>query len=227
MIGYSYLKKYLMRGIRVNKTSISDEPISRVFGFDRGTPIDRYYMATFLKNNGHLIKGKCGEFGDTHYITKLGKNETEIVCFNGAEGESHNVHLDLTNCDIDPALEGSFDTVICTNVLNFIFDIHTASRNLMRLLRPGGHAIVTTAGVSAVSRYDYSKWGDYWRLSDTALYKLFDEEKIIVKESFGNFYSCAHFLNGSAVEELDTDLLLVKDENYFILCCLVVEKNDR
>ena len=224
MINYSNFKKYFIRLNKVNKTYISEKPISQIFGLDRGTPVDRYYMDLFLKENAYIIKGKSGEFGDTHYLTKASKEVTETICFNGEKDERNSVHLDLTDSDIDPNIEGSFDTIICTNVLNFIFDIHTASKNLMRLLKPGGQAIITTAGVSAVSLYDYSRWGDYWRLSDKALFKLFEHDKIITNESFGNFYSCAHFLNGSAVEELNPCLLNEKNENYFILCCVLVEK---
>lgn len=33
------------------------EPISRKFGFDRGCPIDRYYIDSFLKQNQNLITG--------------------------------------------------------------------------------------------------------------------------------------------------------------------------
>jgi SAM-dependent methyltransferase len=221
---YSIFKKYLKRCICRNRTSISNEPVSKVFGLDRGTPVDRYYMTTFLKENSHFIRGVCGEFGDTQYITQLGKATTEIICFNGSDDKNCCIHLDLTNCDMDPSLEGRFDTIICTNVLNFIFDIQSASRNLMRLLKPGGRVMITTAGVSAVSLYDHSKWGDYWRLTDMALHRLFAKNKIIVKENYGNFYSCAHFLNGSAAEELNTVLLSQKDHNYFILCCIIVEK---
>ena len=35
------------------------KPISNVFGLDRGTPIDRFYIEDFLYKNKSLIKGKC------------------------------------------------------------------------------------------------------------------------------------------------------------------------
>jgi len=40
------------------------QPISRVFGFDRGTPIDRVYIENFLEKNKNLIKGVVCEIAE-------------------------------------------------------------------------------------------------------------------------------------------------------------------
>jgi len=48
------------------------KPISRVFGFDRGTPIDRVYIEHFLNMNKQYIQGVVCEIADksgTHCIT--------------------------------------------------------------------------------------------------------------------------------------------------------------
>src|SRR6185503_10982321 len=42
-------------------------PISRVFGFDRGTPVDRYYIENFLADNASDIRGRVLEVGDDSY----------------------------------------------------------------------------------------------------------------------------------------------------------------
>ena len=49
------IKQFIKRPNWYNLRSI--EPISRVFGFGRGTPIDRIYIEHFLNNNRHLIRG--------------------------------------------------------------------------------------------------------------------------------------------------------------------------
>ncbi len=36
-------------------------PVSRIFGEDRGTPIDRYYIDKFLMLKSHLIAGTYGK----------------------------------------------------------------------------------------------------------------------------------------------------------------------
>ena len=58
----------------VNPISIDQfnnlEPISKVFGFDRGTPIDRYYMEKFLNENRRFIKGRILEIAEDTYSKK-------------------------------------------------------------------------------------------------------------------------------------------------------------
>lgn len=226
MTFYSSLKKTVRRLISRNQVQIPERPLSDVFGLDRGTPIDRYYMKMFFKSNSQHIKGVCGEFGDVNFTRQWGHNLDEIICFNGEGKGADSVELDLTVDNLDPDFLGKFDTIICTNVLNFIFDIQVASENLMKMLKPGGKAIITVSGLSARSNYDYSRWGDFWRMSDLGLMRLFAKNKIIVSENFGNFYSAVHFLNGSAAEEIACSQLLQNDVNYSILSCMVVEKID-
>ena len=47
-------------------------PISRHFGFDRGTPVDRYYIERFLKANCLDIKGRVLEIAEDLYATRYG-----------------------------------------------------------------------------------------------------------------------------------------------------------
>jgi len=50
------------------------EPISKVFGFDRGTPIDRVYIEHFLKLNKQYIQGVVCEIAEDTYSKKFGSN---------------------------------------------------------------------------------------------------------------------------------------------------------
>jgi len=50
------------------------EPISRVFGFDRGTPIDRVYIEHFLNSNKQYIQGVVCEIAENTYSKKYGSN---------------------------------------------------------------------------------------------------------------------------------------------------------
>ena len=51
------------------------KPISRLFGFDRGQPIDRYYIETFLQKNRSDIGGRVLEIGDPGYTLKFGGDQ--------------------------------------------------------------------------------------------------------------------------------------------------------
>src|SRR5215210_840 len=50
------------------------EPISRSFGSDRGTPIDRYYIERFLEQNRSYVRGTCMEVQNSDYTHRFGRD---------------------------------------------------------------------------------------------------------------------------------------------------------
>ena len=56
----------------------------------------------------------------------------------------------------------------------FIYDLKKVVFNIHRMLKPGGVALVTVAGISQISRYDAENWGSYWGFQRDSLKKLFD-----------------------------------------------------
>lgn len=53
------------------------KPISNVFGFDRGTPIDRIYTDDFLQKNCKDIKGIVCEIAESTYTKRWGGGASE------------------------------------------------------------------------------------------------------------------------------------------------------
>src|SRR5579871_680611 len=47
-------------------------PISTQFGWDRGTPVDRYYIDRFLASKAAYIRGRVLEVGDNQYTLHYG-----------------------------------------------------------------------------------------------------------------------------------------------------------
>src|SRR5437867_5230847 len=47
-------------------------PVSVTFGFDRGTPIDRYYIERFLEREAWHIHGRVLELRDSSYSGRFG-----------------------------------------------------------------------------------------------------------------------------------------------------------
>src|SRR5436309_5190201 len=64
------------------------EPISADFGFDRGVPIDRYFVEGFLARNAASIRGRVLEIGDNKYTLRFGGRQVE---------KSDVLHVDVTN----------------------------------------------------------------------------------------------------------------------------------
>lgn len=203
-------------------------PVSRIFGIERGTAIDRIYIQKFLEENRPYIRGNILEVGDDTYTKKFAPpgSKSTILLYKD-EGDSSKKYLigDLTK---DVSLpKDAFDCFICTQTLNFIFDLPTAVKNINHLLKPGGTALITVGGISQISRYDMDRWGDYWRFTHASLSRLFNSvfgEKNVSVKTWGNFRAAVEFLNGRAAEELTRPELEPVDPDYQIIISAVAKK---
>jgi len=70
----SLLNRHLSHNKGYFLATRSLKPISRKFGFDRGTPIDRYWINKFIEENSQYIKGNVLEIGDSRYTKEFGKS---------------------------------------------------------------------------------------------------------------------------------------------------------
>jgi SAM-dependent methyltransferase len=69
-----------------------------------------------------------------------------------------------------PVDDGSFDVVLCTQVLEHCDDPAQAVRELRRVLAPGGRVLASTHGVQVY----HPSPQDYWRWTHEGLRRLFD-----------------------------------------------------
>lgn len=203
-------------------------PISNIFGLDRGTPIDRYYIEKFLQKNAGFIKGRVLEVAESHYSKLYGGNRIETFEVLHATPDNKNATIigDLT--DIATLPENKVDCFICTQTFNFIFDVQKAIEGAHYLLKPGGVLLATMAGISQISRYDMDRWGDYWRFTTASVQKLFVPvfKAGVDIQSFGNVLAAAAFLQGVAVEDLPNPALLdERDPDYQMLITIVARKS--
>lgn len=196
------------------------QPISREFGFDRGLCIDRYYIENFLAAHAKDIQGHMLEIGDDTYTRKFGSDQvTESDVLHVTEGNPKaTIVADLTKADHIPS--NTFDCIIFTQTLQFIYDVRASIRTLYRILKPDGVLLATSPGISQISRYDMDRWGDYWRFTTASAQHLFEEffppEKVTI-ESYGNVMVACAFLHGLAVHELKPEELDFNDPDYQVL----------
>ncbi len=205
------------------------KPASRRFAFDRGTPIDRYFIVRFLERNAEFIRGRVLEVGDRGYTQTYGKDRvsrSDVLHVTAGNPEA-TIIGDLATGEGLPV--GVFDCLILTQTLHVIYDVHSAVRNIFRLLAPGGVALVTIPGITPISRYDADRWGDFWRMTPEAVRRLFAEsfspEELTV-ESSGNVRLAAAYLYGLAVEEIPVSAFSESDPDYPLLTCVRAIKTD-
>jgi len=215
----------------LNPISVTDllniKPISTDFGFKRGTPVDRYYIERFLKENQVHIKGNILEIAENTYSKKFSKeNQCAYSILNYVPSKNTTIVGDLTKPDTLP--ENEIDCFICTQTFNFIYNIQNGIIGAHHLLKKNGVLLATVAGLAQISRYDMDKWGDYWRFTDLSIRKLTEEVfgkghvKVFV---YGNILGAISMLQGIAVEDLpDKALLNMLDEDYQIMIGVVAIK---
>jgi hypothetical protein len=202
------------------------KPVSEVFGLDRGTPVDRYYIEKFLQSNTSLIKGNVLEIAENTYSKKFGGAVTafEILHYNN-ENPQATIIGDLTNISTLPSEK--IDCFICTQTFQFIYNFKDAIAGARHLLKKDGVILATFAGISQISRYDMDRWGDYWRFTTLSASKAFEEvfgEGKVQVDFYGNVLSAVAFLEGISAEELTPAELDHKDQNYQVLITLVARK---
>jgi SAM-dependent methyltransferase len=207
-------------------TDLAAHPISERFGLDRGIPVDRFYIEQFIAGKAHLIVGRVIEIAEKTYTEKYGKKvEIAEILHVDKNDKSATIIADLTVSDSVP--DSIADTFICTQTLNFIYDTQTAVKSIHKILKPGGKAIITVAGLSQISRFDMDRWGDYWRFTDKSLRLLLAEKfgaDNVHIEIMGNVYGATMLLQGIAFEEVNIAKLAVKDDNYQVILGAVVTK---
>jgi len=210
------------------------EPVSSVFGLDRGSPIDRYYIDQFIGANFSAISGRSLEVGEIRYLRKFGSLASQKCILTPAR------EIAKTGSDVDEIIIGDltdnaslpvsrFDCFVCTQTLNFIYDVRAAIYGAHHLLANRGNFVGTVSGISQISRYDMDRWGDYWRFTTLSLERLLSEVfgKNVAVESFGNALSAQLSLQGVAVEDLpDRSLLDHNDPDYQVVIGFCAEKRN-
>ncbi|MCC3155279.1 glycosyltransferase [Hymenobacter sp. BT770] len=217
---FPYLYKISASRKVVNMGSLNRvQPFSTVFGYDRGGPIDRYYIESFLKKNATLISGHVLEVGDNIYTIKFG-GESVI--------KSDILHVDDTNTgatytgDLSNAPHipsDLFDCIILTQTLHLIYDFKGALETCFRILKPGGALLLTVPGISQI---DYGEWEDTWLWSFTkgAIKRLLNESFPLAQleiETHGNVLTSAAFLFGMGVPEISYEHLNFNDPHYQLI----------
>jgi glycosyltransferase involved in cell wall biosynthesis len=201
-------------------------PFSTEFGYDRGGPVDRYYIETFLEKNESLVRGRVLEIGDSEYTLRYGASrvtQSDILHVDDTNPFATFVG-DLTNA---PHIPGdAFDCIILTQTLHLIYNYKAAIETCFRILKPGGSLLLTVPGISHVGQ---DQWGKLWHWSFTnnsiarILADYFAKDKTII-ETFGNVLSSTAFLYGMGLPELTKNQMNIFDPHYQLIIAALASK---
>ena len=221
VIALRSLKRRLTGIPQVGTVNLGDlrrlTPISRAFGFDRGTPIDRFYIERFLDANSSDIRGRVLEIGEDTYSRRYGGNRIGSVDILNltADCPEATIIADLSNAP--HVADDQFDTIIFTQTLQYVRDAPAAIRTLYRILAPRGVLLMTVPGISRAEAGPNSPDTKYWSFTDLsvrALLNLSFKPSDVVTTVGGNVLAAVAFLEGLALEEVGKDALEYQDPDY-------------
>jgi peptidoglycan/xylan/chitin deacetylase (PgdA/CDA1 family)/SAM-dependent methyltransferase len=190
-------------------------PVSREWGEDRGVPLDRHYIETFLAVHQADVGGSVLEVQEDDFTRRFGGprvTHSEIVDIEPGNPRA-TVLADLRAT----GLPGErYDCVILTQTLHVIDDMPAVLAEVRRLLKPGGVLLATMPTASRVC-VEYGPDGDFCRLTAAGARQLFettfapDELEIT---TYGNLLATVAFLHGFARHELRSDEYARQDPWY-------------
>jgi SAM-dependent methyltransferase len=194
-------------------------PFSNEFGYDRGGPVDRYYIENFLQKEAPSIRGRVLEIGDNSYTMQYGGKQVT---------ESDILHVDTSNPratfigDLSSAPQipdNTFDCLVLTQTLHLIYDFREALQTCYRILKPGGSLLLTVPGITPIDRGEWKEtW--YWSFTDKALHRLFTETFLpgsFTIASFGNVYAASTYLYGMGLPEVNKENLDYYDPQFQVI----------
>lgn len=178
-------------------------PLDTNFGYGRGTPIDRYYIESFLRERSADIRGRVLEVQEDAYTWGFGGGAIDRADVLSLLPDNPRATIvgDLGRPEDFP--EAIFDCAIITQVLHLVLDPSVAVRSIHRLLKPSGIVLASVPGISQV------EWAESWYWSFTVLSakeifsSVFGADNVTVT-AYGNALAATSFLWGIAVEELDS-----------------------
>lgn len=204
----------------------SQDPLSTSYGYDRGLPIDRFYIENFLELHKQSIHGDVLEVKDDEYARRFGGDRVDsVTVIDIDKGNAKASHI----CDLNRPQSlpvGAFDCIILTQTLQLVFELRIALRSLSDSLKPGGVLLATFPGITRIA---YQEMGDSWMWSFTepVAQRLFEEVlpgRELEVTVHGNLMAATAFLHGLAVEDVDPSGLRRVDPDYPVVITVRAQK---
>ena len=194
-------------------------PFSDNFGFERGTPLDRYYLHQFLERHRKYIRGRVLEIQSPSYARLFGHD------IEAAHGVDIIPTFNPTYvCDLAQSEgvipDASYDCFLLPNTLCVLRDIEGCLRNALRVVRPGGVILATTAALVPLTGDAPDYWhlsAEGWREIAARVWAAKGEFQI---DAHGNCLAAVAAMLGLAHEELEPSELDVVDPRFPVLVTL-------
>ena len=197
-------------------------PFSDYFGFDRGTPVDRYYVHRFYHQNCAWVTGDVLEIQGTGYTRRYGHDLRRAESLDIDPAVNPTFLCDLARAEtVLPA--DSYDCFLLPNSFQHVRDLEPAMRQALRIVRPGGAILATVPAFVPL----ISDGPQYWMMSAEGWGQLaarvWDGAEVEVC-AYGNCLAAIAAMLGLAMEELSEAELQHQDDRYPVMVTILCRK---
>ena len=195
-------------------------PFSQRFGFDRGAPVDRYYLQRFVHSIRPVVRGRCLEIGGSRWSNWLYRFNVDE--FRTLQLKQSSIADDLVGDAADRGVldPASWDSILAFHVLEHCPDPFAVVGNIRAWLRPNGHACIAVPCAQRVHSYP----GDYWRFMPEGLRVLFRDFSEVNVSTYGNPLTVVSNYMGLSHTELAAEEVDAAHPDYPVLACVVARK---
>jgi SAM-dependent methyltransferase len=192
------------------------------WGASRGGSIARVYIAQFLERHGDDIRGRALEIAGDGYIRKYGTGVTQVDILDVLpDNPKATIVADIA--DAPGVRDNSFDCVVVTQVLSWVFDVRAVLATAHRILRPGGVLLATTPGIARIAPVESELFGEWWHFTSMSAKRATEEvfgPGNVEVESFGNVLAAAGSLYGLGAYDLSPEELAVRDPAFELVVAI-------
>lgn len=196
------------------------------FGIGRGKAVDRIYIERFIEEHKCDIQGTVMEIQDNRYMQRYGEGRIKKEIILHVEGGKNCMKGNFVTGE--GLKESMTDCLICTQTLQYIYDLKSTAKNIYKILKRNGIALVTVPGIKSISSYHDAHWGEYWSFTKKSLYQMFVDvfgKENIEINSYGNVKVAMAYLYGLCAEDLAEEDFQYNDENFpFIVTARLQKK---
>ncbi len=197
-------------------------PFSVNFGFDRGTPVDRYYLQKFLETHRADITGNVLEIQSPGYANRYGSNLRQVHTIDISPASVPTFVCDLARSEgVVP--DATYDCFLLPNTLHHLRDLEGSLRQALRVVKPGGVILASAAAFVPL----IPDGPDYWRMSATGWVEVTRRAWAgcdVLIESHGNCLAAVAAMLGLALEELTQGEMDASDPRFPVLVTLACRK---
>ena len=197
-------------------------PFSDYFGFDRGTPVDRYYVHRFYHENRASVSGDVLEIQGTGYTRRYGHNLRRAESLDIDPAVHPTFLCDLARADTVVDAD-SYDCFLLPNSFQHMRNLEPAMRQALRIVRPGGTILATVPALVPLIADGPQYWmmsAEGWRQMAARAWSEADIEVC----AYGNCLAATAAMLGLAMEELSEAELEHQDDRYPVMITILCRK---